>query len=163
MAYEGEPLNACGVLDIDFSTTRVVAVSGSGPNVCGHLLLHAAGRGRQFLYFQVAGVHACPRYMTPDGYSRFLRENKKTELIRRDVDVPNPAGALLVLEELMSKPWTWWVLPHNCVAFCEDVIVGGGGTWNSRSNCPAIATDAYLQDAATWLLNGIYSTYGIPR
>jgi hypothetical protein len=35
MAYEGDILNACGLIQIDFSETYVVAVSGDGPNICG--------------------------------------------------------------------------------------------------------------------------------
>ncbi|MBB5444783.1 MULTISPECIES: hypothetical protein [unclassified Paraburkholderia] len=133
------------MVNVDFSETSVVAVSGDGPNVCGHLLLYADSRGG--FYFQVAG----------------LKESGKVELIRRPVDIPDPNGALLKLEELMSKSWTWWVLPHNCVAFCEDMITAGGRTWGSYSNCPAIATDAYLQNAYDWLVNGIYGIYGVPR
>ncbi|MGF6934289.1 hypothetical protein OKW41_003428 [Paraburkholderia sp. UCT70] len=161
MSYEGEVLDACGVVNVDFSKTSVVAVSGDGPNVCGHLLLYADSRGG--FYFQVAGLKDYPRYLDLGGYGRYLKESGKVELIRRPVDIPDPNGALLKLEELMSKSWTWWVLPHNCVAFCEDVITAGGGTWGSYSNCPAIATDAYLQNAYDWLVNGIYGIYGVPR
>lgn len=39
MAYEGELLNECGTLHVDLSKIAVVAVSGSGPNVCGHLIV----------------------------------------------------------------------------------------------------------------------------
>lgn len=161
MAYEGEILDACGIVNIDFSTTSVVAVSGSGPNLCGHLILYVGSRGGT--YFHVAGLRDYPRYMDSGGYAQYLRENDKSELIRRPVSIPRPNDALLGLEDLMSKPWTWWVLPHNCVAFCEDVITAGGGEWGSYSNCPAVATDAYLQGAYSWLVNGIYQTYGVPR
>lgn len=161
MAYAGEVLDACGLVEMDFSSTSVVAVSGSGPNFCGHLLLHVGSRGGT--YFHVAGLRDCPRYMTPEGYRRYLREEGKTELIRRRVSVPRPDDAVFKLEELTSKPWTWWVLPHNCVTFCEEVITAGGGEWGSYSNCPAIATDAYLDGVARWLVNGVYDTYGVPR
>jgi hypothetical protein len=33
MAYEGEILNQCGLIQLDFSATCIVAVSGDGPNV----------------------------------------------------------------------------------------------------------------------------------
>jgi hypothetical protein len=91
MTYEGEILNSCGLIDVDFSETSIVAVSGDGPNICGHLLINAAGRGGY--YFQVAGLHEYPRYMNDSGYRRYLREAGKTELRRRKVELPNPGNA----------------------------------------------------------------------
>ena len=165
MAYDGEILNACGVIDIDFTETYVVAVSGSGPNVCGHLLLYAQKCG---YYFHVAGeVHGYPHYMTEAGYQRYMKEEGKTELRRRRVALPNPGDAVTYLENLLSRKWTWLVLPNNCVAFCEEVIKAGGGNWSSYSNCPAIATSdsvtERLQPFYGQLESGIYDLYGVPR
>ncbi len=65
MSYEGELLNACGVIDLDFSRTYVVAVSGSGPNVCGHLLLHVDSHVGYYFHVatgdQLGGVRGYPR------------------------------------------------------------------------------------------------------
>jgi hypothetical protein len=94
MAYHGEILDKCGLVDIDCSNVAVVAVSGDGPNVCGHLLLHT-GPNRGGLYFHVAEFHGRPRYMNESGYGRYLREAGKTELRRRYLSLPNPRGALL--------------------------------------------------------------------
>jgi hypothetical protein len=69
------------------------------------------------------------------------------------------------LEELLSKSWLWGVLPNNCVAFVEEVIAAGGGTWSSGSNCPAIAV-ADSSDVGRlfkMLEASIYYTYGVPR
>jgi hypothetical protein len=87
MAYDGEILNACGAIDIDFADSYVVAVSGSGPNVCGHVLIFAQNCG---YYFHVAKIHGYPQYMTEAGYQRYLKEEGKTELRRRKVALPNP-------------------------------------------------------------------------
>src|SRR5262249_151641 len=79
-------------------------------------------------YFQVAtgdqlgGLRGYPRYMTEQGYRQYLREAGKTELRRVRVDIPNPQGAYLYLEQLMSERWIWAVLPNNCVPFCDDAI-----------------------------------------
>jgi len=166
MSYAGDTLNQCGGLDLDLSKASVVAVSGDGPNVCGHLLLFV-GSGGGF-YFHVAGeVRGRPRYMTQDGYRRYLREAKKSELRRLPVTIPNPDSARLKLEELMSKSWTWLVLPNNCVSFVEEVIAAGGGTWASASNCPALATAPTIgQQVSEFLMrmeNDIYRLYGAPR
>lgn len=159
-AYEGEILNSCGTVSMDFSTAYVVAVSGSGPNVCGHLLVYAGGGGGT--YFHVAGASASnlltayPHYMSEAGYRRYLKENKKTELRRVRVKLSNPAGAGLYIEELMSKKWTWGVLPNNCVAFVEEVLDAGGGDWGgSVTNCPALAVQETIEVQAQQYLMGL--------
>jgi hypothetical protein len=166
MAYHGEILDQCGLINIDCSTIAVVAVSGDGPNLCGHLLIYT-GPGRGGYYFHVAELRGYPRYMNEAGYQRYLRETGKTELRRRYLSLPNPQGALLYLEGLMANTWTWLVLPNNCVAFVEEVIKAGGGKWSSYSNCPAVATaDTIPERAQSFLgqLEGeIYRLYGVPR
>jgi hypothetical protein len=138
MPYEGDELNACGVFDIDCSRVALVAVSGSGPNVCGHLILGARS-GRGDIYFHVVDPIGYPKYMNASNYQRYMRENKKRELTRRYLDLPNPDGAVQYLERLLSKTWVWGILPHNCVHFVEEVVAAGGATWGSYSNCPVIA------------------------
>jgi len=152
MAYEGDDLNACGVLNIDLSNIAVVAVTGSGPNICGHLIL-GTGRGGGDLYFHVAGRNEYPKYMTSSNFTRYLKENGKSEIRRRLMALPNPTRALNYLEGLMSKTWFWGILPHNCVAFVEDVIEAGGGGWSSASNCPALATTDSIEERANRFMN----------
>jgi hypothetical protein len=66
----------------------------------------------------------------------------------------------------MANKWTWLVLPNNCVAFVEEVIKAGGGTWSSYTNCPAVATQDTLNERIErfvgHLENGIYKLYGVP-
>lgn len=166
MAYHGEVLDQCGLININCAHIAVVAVSGDGPNLCGHLLLYT-GLSRGGYYFHVAEAHGYPRYMSESGYQQYLREAGKTEIRRRYLSLPNPQGALLYLEGLMANTWTWLVLPNNCVAFVEEVIKAGGGTWGSYSNCPDIATqDTIRQRIERFLgqLEGeIYRLYGVPR
>jgi len=164
MAYDGEILNACGLIHPDFTETYVVAVSGDGPNVCGHLLIYDATGG---YYFHVFGVAGYPLYMDDGGYRRFLATNSKTELRRRKVELPNPAGARDFIERCLADTWVWLVLPHNCVAFVEAVIAAGGGSWGSYSNCPVIAVADTLEERIerfyNWLESGVYELYGVPR
>ena len=166
MPYEGDDLNACGVLNIDCSKIAVVAVSGSGPNFCGHLIL-GTGSGGTDLYFHVAGINTYPKYMSATNFVRYLRENGKTEIRRRLLSLPNPNGAITFLEGALSRTWLWGVLPHNCVAFVEDVIHAGGGTWSSYSNCPAVATADTIEERANRFMNtmenDIYQLYGVPH
>lgn len=166
MAYTGEILDTCGLIEIDCTQIAVVAVSGDGPNLCGHLLLHT-GSARGGYYFHVAEFRGQPRYLSESGYQRYLREAGKTELRRRYLSLPNPQGALLYLEELMANTWTWLVVPNNCVAFVEEVIQAGGGTWGSYSNCPDLATQNTLSERIERFLgqmeNEIYRLYGVPR
>jgi hypothetical protein len=165
MAYDGETMNACGAFDIDCSRVAVVAVSGSGPNVCGHLLL-ATNSGGNNIYFHVAVVRGNPKYMTETGYQRYLKDNGKSEIRRRHLSLPNPNAATTYLEGLMSDTWTWGGIPNNCVAFVEEVIHAGGGDWSSYSNCPSLATQDSIGERATRFMsqleNEIFRSYGVP-
>jgi hypothetical protein len=142
MAYEGDVLTYTPA-NLDFSTVYAVVVTGAKWNPCGHALLFAPFKsaissGNDGSYFQVAGAHTLPRIMSQDGYERYLKENKKSEVTRYAVDLPNPDGAVNRLVELMLKPWMWAVLPHNCAAFVEDVVSAGGSSAGLYSNCPRL-------------------------
>lgn len=164
MAYNGEILDQCGLLEIDCSRVDVVAVSGITP--CGHALLRVGSKQGGY-YFHVAGVKELPHYMNESGYQRYLKEEGKTEWRRVPVYLPQPQAALIYLEGLMANTWTWLVLPNNCVAFVEEVIKAGGGDWASNSNCPAIATqDTLSQRIETLLIQAeieMYRALGVPR
>ncbi len=136
--YVGDILRYCDPGLVDFSRTQAVVVSGMTP--CGHMILNTGGlRG---WYFHVARWRCYPRYMGFAGFLRYLRENKKSVLIRRRVTVPNPSAAALKLEELTAEQWTWGVLPHNCVSFVEEILQAGGADFGLISNCPvALALD----------------------
>ena len=163
MGYNGEFLNQCGVVEMDCSLVQVVAVSGDFPNPCGHLLVKTNCNH----YFHVAERKDYPKYMTDAGYRRYLSDAGKSEVRRRTLRLPDPDGARLYLENLMANTWTWWMIPNNCVAFVEEVIAAGGGTWSSYSNCPSVATADTIGERATRFLNQleneIYHLYGVPR
>jgi hypothetical protein len=125
MAYEGEELLMCPKDMFDFTNAYAVVVSGDKPNTWGHMLLNTGGIGG--VYFQVAGVRKCPRYMSEAGYRVYLRETKKTELRRFRVYIPEPAKSQLKLEQELSRPWLWGMVLHNCETLVEDIIVAGGG------------------------------------
>ena len=164
MSYDGEVLDACGVIEIDLTTAYVVAVSGSAPNVCGHLLIFAGNKGGY--YFHVAELHGYPKYMDQAGFQKYLKDNGKKELKRIRVVLPDPQGAVAYLEELLASKWLWGVLPNNCVAFVEEVIKAGGGNWSSASNCPSLATADTVEDRATKFMQGltneIMRSMGVP-
>lgn len=165
MSYNGEVLNASGLINIDLSMIEVIAVSGAGPNICGHLLMRSRGRGG--FYFHIADIYTYPHYMDEDGFRRYLREAGKTVLRRLPISLPSPSAAETYLNELMAKKWAWGAVPNNCVSFVEDVIAAGGGTWASVSNCPSVATAQSLQSRVVNFLNvveaHIYHAAGVPR
>jgi hypothetical protein len=166
MGYSGDVLDQCGILNIDLSRVAVVAVSGDGPNLCGHLLLHGGSPGGG-TYYHVAEFRDKPRYMSESGYRRYLRDSGKREIRRIPLTLPDPHAAELYLENLLANTWTWLVLPNNCVAFVEEVIHAGGGTWGSYSNCPDLATQetipTRIQRFMGQLEGEIYRLYGVPR
>lgn len=173
MAYEGEILFGCNVIHPQFTDTYVVAVTGDGPNVCGHLLVYDNSGG---YYFHAVGdpgasgvgkVLGYPMYMNDAGYRRYLATTGKKEIRRRKVVLPNPAGARDFVEARLADKWLWGVLPHNCVSFVEAVISAGGGSWGSYSNCPAVAVSDSLEERAQrlyqWVESGVYELYRVPR
>ena len=125
MAYEGEELRYCPPNPFFSSEAYAVVVSGDWPNTWGHMLLYSGDPNGT--YFQVAGRRVCPRYMNSDGYRRYLAETKKVELRRFNVHMTDRAAAHRKLEELLSKPWRWWVVVNNCETFVEEVVVAGKG------------------------------------
>jgi hypothetical protein len=134
MAYSGDYMTECPHTPFDFSNAYAVVVSGAKWNPCGHLILNTGGRGGW--YFHVAEIRDYPKFMGEAGYRRYLREHGKSEISRTRVALPDPAGAMEKLEELMSEHWTWGVLPHNCSSFVEDVLQAGGTSAGLYSNCP---------------------------
>ena len=116
--------------------------------------------------FHVTDLYGYPHYMNAAQYQKYLRANHKREFLRRRLTLPDPRGAELYLEAILSEDWTWGVLPHNCDSFCEEVIHAGGATWSSYSNCPVMATDVPRQAISQFVqtLEGeIYRLYGAPR
>jgi hypothetical protein len=136
MAYEGELLDVCGLAKFDFRRAFAVVVSGARWNPCGHMLLNVGGRCGQ--YAHVAQVRGRPRYMNEQGYQTYLKANGKQELRRTFVPLAAPDRSLGKLEELLSKPWSWYVLPHNCVSFVEEVLQAGGSRAGLYLNCPTV-------------------------
>jgi hypothetical protein len=72
------------------------------------------------------------------GFMRYLTTQRKRELRRAFLPVVYPERALAKMEDLLSRPWSWWVLPHNCVTFVEEVLRAGGSTAGLYSNCPRL-------------------------
>ena len=135
-SYEGEVMHQCMIRPFDFEHTHAVVVSGDKWNPCGHAILNAGGFAGW--YFHVAGRYIVPRYMRPNDYKRYLTENGKHEIRRTVVKIPNPIGAHRKLEELLSTPWFWGGLPHNCASFLEAVVQAGGSKAGLYFNCPTL-------------------------
>lgn len=132
--YNGEELHICYARQFDWNNTYVVIVSGARLNPCGHAILNVGGVGGN--YFHIAAVRDFPRYMTEAGYRRYLKEEGKREIRRHPVTIRDPYAAQTKLDELLANKWSWFVLPHNCEAFVEDVVRAGGSKAGSYSNCP---------------------------
>jgi hypothetical protein len=129
--YLGDRVIWCPRGPYDWANTFAVAVSGTVPNVFGHLILNVGGCGPTAQYFHATGspthdINWWPLELDQAGYVRYLLENRKIEWRRWRVQVPDPRGAQQRLEHLLMNKWLWLVLPHNCVAFVEDVIQHGG-------------------------------------
>ena len=133
--YTGEVMHQCMATPFDFRNAYAVVVSGAKWNPCGHMLINTGGRAGY--YFHVAEVRGFPRYMREGGFQRYLKDEQKKEVRRALVPLPNPDGAQRRLEQLLAEKWTWFVLPHNCAAFVEDVFQAGGSSAGLYLNCPS--------------------------
>jgi hypothetical protein len=141
--YEGELLYQCPA-DLDFTVTQAVIVSGASWNPCGHMILCCGSNSDNARYFHVAGqgteeywgVYAYPKFMNEAGYWRYLNENGKQELRRRDASISSVTGAYGKLMDYMANKWVWGVLIHNCAVFVRDIILAGGGDLTVMLNCP---------------------------
>ena len=138
MAYDGEILDQCGVIEVTSPEAEAVIVSGQFPNKCGHVLFYTPSGGGYYLHVPGDWV-GYPKYMTPHGFSKYIKDHGKTILNRKKVTLSNPNGVTLFLEECLSKKWKWKVLPDNCVTFVESMMKAGGGDWGLKSNCPIFA------------------------
>jgi hypothetical protein len=136
--YTGEIMNSCQFKPFEFEKAFVVVVSGSPWNPCGHALLNTGGPNGW--HFHVAEVKGRPRAMQGPGYQRYLREHQKREIRRTAVTIPNPTAANEKLEELLSKPWSWFLFSNNCASFVEDVVRAGGSNAGLYFNCPTRET-----------------------
>jgi hypothetical protein len=136
MSYIGEHLSLCPERAFEFThDASIVVVTGDRWNPCGHGLLNTNNCGGW--YFHVSGgFYRQPYFMDAQGYGRFLRENGKREIRRVPLLVRDAKKAREKLVELLAEKWFWGVLPHNCVAFVEEVAGAGGSTFEVRWNCP---------------------------
>ncbi len=133
--YNGDVLNYSPARSYDFSRSYAIVVSGASWNPCGHMVLNVGGHDGW--YFHIAERKGYPRYMGESGYQRYLTENGKVEISRTSVSLTHPQRAMAKLMELLSKKWSWWLLPNNCATFVEEVLQAGGTTAGLYSNCPA--------------------------
>jgi hypothetical protein len=118
--------------------TYVVTVSGNTP--CGHMLLNIGGHGGTYTHVlggdRFPWINGYPYFMNQKGYERYLRENKRMELKRVQVNVPNPAKAKRKLNKLKYQQWFWKGLTDNCVSYVETILQAGGAGFDLQPNCP---------------------------
>ena len=133
--YEGDELNVCMARAFDFNITTAIVVSGDALNPCGHMMLKVGGVNGY--YFHTAGgIHARPKFMQEAGFQRYLRECRKRVISRRPIAITDPMAAQAKLDELMSKKWTWMIVPNNCASFVEEIVRAGGSDAGLYFNCP---------------------------
>jgi hypothetical protein len=65
--------------------------------------------------------------MNEQQFKRYLDESGKFVITVTRVGIRDPANAQRKLDELVSKPWSWWGVVHNCESFVEEIVTAGGG------------------------------------
>ena len=136
MAYSGE-IYPAKPFEFKMERPHVAYVSGAGPNIFGHALFSF---GQSVGYIHVDELYAFPKLLTPAGFSTYLSENGKTVLHREYLyDLSSPQRSLDEAERLRKIKWFWALVPHNCVAFAEQIAGAGGSQWTSKTNMPSVS------------------------
>ncbi|MFN7001418.1 MAG: hypothetical protein ACK4ST_15550 [Elioraea tepidiphila] len=171
MAFDGAPITTLSGLRLTHRSCDLLIVSGSGPNLAGHMLMELpAEPGGTRSVFHIAAVHDYPYWMAASEFPRYLKENGKTLLGRKTVPLPKPAEAEAYLAAAIGKKWFWGLVYNNCVSFCEEYIAAGGSTWSMRTNLPALYDTTRPDDyIGNWLSdvyrradNEVRRIYGFP-
>jgi hypothetical protein len=124
--------------NLNWQNTQIVLVTGWGINTCGHVLLYVGGGFGHYFHFD-GKPYDFPKYIGGDAeYRSYLTNNKKEELLRKKLDIPNPKAAETELVTLMYKKWWTLVVSHNCVVFVQAVIQAGGNFWSFPPQCPVL-------------------------
>lgn len=136
MAYSGVVQPLCPFA-FTFTDVNVTYVHKGNLNVFGHTLLCF---GTNIGYIHVDSVYGYPKLIPAADFDRYLRENGKKVLHRFYVqDLSDPAAALAEAERLRLIKWLWLGVPHNCVAFAEQILGKGGSKWTSKTNLPVFS------------------------
>ena len=148
MAFEGAPIKSLSGLQLTHASCELLIVSGSGPNLAGHMLMELpASPGGTKSIFHIAGLRDYPFWMASADFGKYLKENKKKELGRKHINLPKPGAAETYLAKAIKTKWTWGGIVNNCVSFCEEYIEAGGSTWSMRTNMPALFDTRRPDDA----------------
>ena len=138
--YHGEKFPEAPLFLRRFTDCGITFVVGGNLNVFGHALFRF---GTDVGYIHVDEIHEYPKLIPSSKFQHYLFDNGKHTLHTEEVVIPNPERSLLKIEELRKEKWWWFGIPHNCVAFCEEIIQAGGGKWESVSNLPLIIKETY--------------------
>jgi hypothetical protein len=153
MAFDGAPIKTLSGLGLTHTTCELLIVSGSGPNLAGHMLMELpAAPGGTRSIFHIGAVRDFPYWMKSSDFGRYLKENDKKELGRKHITLPKPRDAEAYLTKAIRTKWTWGGIINNCVSFCEEYIAAGGSSWSMRTNMPALFNTQRPDDAiGNWL------------
>lgn len=126
---------------MDMRNVEIVLVSGAPPNFCEHVLLCV--RESNYFHFDGPSPIDYPKYLHEFEYRAYLKQSKKKEIGRKQLDLPCPQGAENKLLQLMHNKWATLLISHNCASFVAEIIHAGGNFWSVPQHCPR--TDMAIQ------------------
>ena len=134
--FSGDVYPACP-FQLVLDKPSVAYVVGGNINVFGHVLFCF---GENVGYIHVDDPYGYPKLIAARDFSRYLDENGKHVFYRHMLtDLSKENEAVKEAERLRAIKWLWLGVPHNCVAFAEQIAGKGGSTWTSKTNLPVFS------------------------
>ncbi|HEX8692262.1 MAG TPA: hypothetical protein VF746_07580 [Longimicrobium sp.] len=142
-----------------FTDPGIIIVSGTGPNLAGHALLKLSNTMAG--YAHVDAPYDYPKFMSPDGFAKYLSAEGKTIWGEISVRVPNMEAARTALNAAAQQQWVWLGVAHNCVDFAVEVLNAGGANLPANmSNLPKEALQGVLINKYQTTTHGLGLVYG---
>lgn len=101
---------------------RIVYVTGSGPNVYGHALIFLGRAG----FIHIDEVTGYPKHMTINQFNDYLTYYGKKILGIQKPPLDNINKSILKFMEMLHQKYEWYVVVHNCLTFCHQILEPGG-------------------------------------
>jgi hypothetical protein len=130
-----------GLVESAFSgdpQAQLVIVSGSGPNVFGHMLLCFDTIKGFYVHVHRAGKHKPNVICGADAFQYYLKKENKTVLDIIEInDMTDKNAAREKLKKRLMNKYFWGAATHNCAEFAATIVQAGGSKYTAKCWLPS--------------------------